>query len=251
MTSESPIKHRFFARVARSVREVVSFFTEHPVVVPPLTLSVSISEHLPRGRAMESSLSVVLRFNEETFCDVLYVLHPTKGVPQVSIQYITSDIGQGTGTFLLYLQLWVAYRMGIQDVVLENETDDPVRAARGIYEAFEVEERGKNRTALRGQSLAEKLHTVEGAMRLRMGPWFEAHAVRKLEGLMDQVEDKGVYTVWSEEAPASVARWLREEKQRGFRGGMRKGGRRKTHHRRRRVSMTLRKRSSARSSSKR
>lgn len=251
MASESPIKHRFFARVARSVREVVSFFTDHPVVVAPLKLEVSVAEHLPRRRAVESALSVVLRFNEETFCDVLYVLHLTKSVPQVSIQYITSDVGQGTGTFLLYLQLWVAYRMGIQDVVLENETDDPVRAARGIYEAFDVEERGKNRTALRGQSLAEKLHTVEGAMRLRMGPWFAVHAVKKLEGLMDRVEDRGVYDVWSEEAPASVARWLQEEKQRGFRGGIRKGGRRKTHHRRRKVSMTLRKRSSARSSSKR
>jgi len=38
MALESPIKHRFFARVARSVREVVSFFTAHPVVVPPLAL---------------------------------------------------------------------------------------------------------------------------------------------------------------------------------------------------------------------
>lgn len=247
MASNLPIKHRFFARVARSVREVVSFFTAHPVVVARLTLEASVEEHLARGRAVESSLSVVLRLNADTFCDVLYVLHPTHGVPQVIIRYITSDVGQGTGTFLLYLQLWVAYRMGIQDVVLENETDDPVRAARGIYEAFEVEERGKNRTALRGQSLAEKLHTVEGAMRLRMGPWFEAHAVRKLERLMDAVENQGVYTVWSEEAPASVSRWLREEKQRGFRGG----GRRKTHHRRRKVSITLRKRSSARSSSKR
>ncbi len=251
MASNLPIKHRFFARVARSVREVVSFFTDHPVVVAPLTLSVSIEERSGRFRNLTSSLSVVLRLNPDTFCHVLYLLHPMESLPTVSIQYITSDVGEGTGTFLLYLQLWVAYRMGIQDVVLENETDDPVRAARGIYEAFEVEERGKNRTALRGQSLAEKLHTVEGAMRLRMGPWFEAHAVKKLEGLMDRVEDKGVYTVWSEEAPASVSRWLREEKQRGFRGGMRKGGRRKTHHRRRKVSMTLRKRSSARSSSKR
>ena len=80
--------------------------------------------------------------------------------------------GQKLGTLLFHLQMLSLYSSGVKIFYLNNATDEPHRAARGIYSLLEVDKTGKGydggeeRGAYAGQTLEEQLRLSEGSMRL-------------------------------------------------------------------------------------
>jgi len=69
------------------------------------------------------------------------------------------------GHFLFLLQLLLSILMDVKVYSLENFTNDPVRAARGIYRGFKIDKREEDRSKYVGFSLEDQLHLSEGRMR--------------------------------------------------------------------------------------
>lgn len=53
------------------------------------------------------------------------------------IDMIESNLGYRVGSFLLDIFVYISILIGVNIVKLENETDDPLRASKGIYQMFE------------------------------------------------------------------------------------------------------------------
>lgn len=97
-------------------------------------------------------------------------------VKEAFINTISSTIGNKTGTFLLYLHTYLLIKQNITNVTLNNATNDPARAASGIYKMFNVDMRQQNRSKAIGASLHNRLIISGGYMRLRvtnMNTWNE------------------------------------------------------------------------------
>lgn len=105
---------------------------------------------------------------KKAFCSVSYIAPNNIHLDHAHVIFVQSSLGYYTGVFLLYLQLLLCYSANIREVTLDNYTNDPSRAASGIYKRFIVNERGHSRSEFIGKSMAEKLHASEGEMRLSM-----------------------------------------------------------------------------------
>ena len=78
---------------------------------------------------------------------------------------VYSLYGGGLGHFLFLLQMLLSILMDVKVYSLENFTNDPVRAAQGIYKGFEIDQREEDRSNYVGLSLEDQLHLSEGKMR--------------------------------------------------------------------------------------
>ena len=78
---------------------------------------------------------------------------------------VYSLYGGGLGHFLFLLQILLSIMMDVKVYSLENYTNDPVRAAQGIYREFEIDKREEDRSNYVGMSLEDQLHLSEGRMR--------------------------------------------------------------------------------------
>lgn len=83
---------------------------------------------------------------------------------------VNSDIGKRTGTLLFHLTLLLAISLNVSVFYLDNFTDEPARAAQGIYSLFQVdktkERHGTDRQEFVGMNLEDQIHLAEGGMRL-------------------------------------------------------------------------------------
>ena len=53
------------------------------------------------------------------------------------INMVKSDMGYRVGSFLFDIFIYISILIGVNSIKLENDTDDPLRAAKGIYNMFE------------------------------------------------------------------------------------------------------------------
>jgi hypothetical protein len=53
------------------------------------------------------------------------------------INMVKSNMGYRTGNFLFDIFIYISILMGVSKIKLDNDTDDPLRAAKGIYSMFE------------------------------------------------------------------------------------------------------------------
>ena len=88
-----------------------------------------------------------------------------KGYLSSHILNVSSTIGGRVGQLLFNLHLLLSIRSNVTNLTLENMTDDPERAANGIYKLLIVDKRGKPRCDFKNMSLSEQLHESEGSMR--------------------------------------------------------------------------------------
>jgi len=190
---------RAFTRITELATHVTRYFEEHPILREEYHIrmdEIKIKGPYRNGRDKTSTLHLVLRINQDTFCHVGYFHKMDK--PLTAVVYgVYSDLQNGIGVLLLYLQLIIAYLAGVQEVTLDNVTNVPARAALGIYEAFNVNMRGKNRSKFIGESLEGRLLLSEGEMRLVFDRSFPSHAREKLESLASRPPNP----VWREDAP--------------------------------------------------
>ncbi|MGI9554568.1 MAG: hypothetical protein ACR2M6_01235, partial [Vampirovibrionia bacterium] len=122
----------------------------------------------------ESSNELLVRFalNETTYSGASYSMATDgdySGHMLASGIGVNSDIGNRTGTLLFHLTLLLAISLNVSVFYLDNFTDEPARAAQGIYSLFQVdktkERHGTERKEFVGLNLEDQIHLAEGSMR--------------------------------------------------------------------------------------
>jgi hypothetical protein len=88
-----------------------------------------------------------------------------KGYLSSHILNVSSNVGAKVGHLLFLFHILLSIRSNVANFDLENMTDDPGRAAKGIYNLLIVDKRGKHRNNFKNMSLSEQLHESEGSMR--------------------------------------------------------------------------------------
>jgi len=116
-----------------------------------------------------NTLHVCLWLNEHTYSKVLYYVEQQGLYKQELVavgQGTNSNLGNYTGTMLFHLQLLL---MSLSNVVvfrLYNMTDNPERAARGIYSLLKVDKTNKSDIDFTNKTLSQQLYLSEGEMYL-------------------------------------------------------------------------------------
>jgi hypothetical protein len=113
----------------------------------------------------EKSSSLVLFFllDEENYSDTLYFINTDNGSLEGKVLGVYSNVGNKKGSFLLQLQLLLMFMSNVTLLHLDNYTNDPARAARGIYSDFNVRKRPPAKQWV-GKDLAEQLLMSDGEM---------------------------------------------------------------------------------------
>ena len=115
--------------------------------------------------------------DEVAYANAQYMSESSSGNQlEATVTFVRSNVGESTGTFLFHLQLLLAMLNNVQKVSIDNYTDNPARAAIGIYSLIDVNTTGISRESMpRLKSLDERLYESEGKMRLTMsGDFFKA-----------------------------------------------------------------------------
>ena len=113
----------------------------------------------------EKSSAFILFFllDKENYSDTLYFINTDNGSLEAKVLGVYSNVGNKIGSFLLQLQLLLMFISNVASVNLDNYTDDPARAARGVYSDFSVRKRGPPANWA-GKDLAEQLLMADGEM---------------------------------------------------------------------------------------
>lgn len=169
---ELPKRQTLFDHTRKLIEDaerITSLVNESNLFKSPFTIECKY-KMTERG----GSIVVSFNLNKDTFASSEFYNHSSIVEPYIDvvILYVKSDIGYGTGFFLFYLQLLLCYIENIQQITLENETDDSLRAAKSIYGEFNVNKRGVNRSEFMGKTLKEQLYIAEHKMRRVMSSDF-------------------------------------------------------------------------------
>jgi len=106
----------------------------------------------------EDNYSVFLYYNDYETNNYLYAI----------CKDVNSTYGNYIGTFLFNIQMLLVYLSNTQKINLDNYTDNPDRAAMGIYSLLDVDKRGETREEFYGKNLEEQLLISEGKMYLNI-----------------------------------------------------------------------------------
>ena len=104
-----------------------------PLFRPPYYLEYTIT---PRPRCYVVLFALRKEDWYVAHASVVYVLHDLTAV----CDHVDSAIGHRVGSFLFLLHYRLAMECGVRLFTLDNMTDDPLRAARGIYSMLMWEE---------------------------------------------------------------------------------------------------------------
>ena len=167
-----------------------------------------------------SGFQLVVSLNKATYCSAVYTSKDGSHLDHVHIIFVASNLGHYTGVFLFNIQLLICSILGFPEVTLENYTDDPVRAAKGIYKSFKVNQRGHLRSDFVGKNLAGKLQASEGNMRLQMTPYVRTKIERDLDKISEKASDSNERNPWKDNYSERMYRVIRHLQQ-TFTGGSR------------------------------
>lgn len=169
------------------------------------------------------SLQVVFFINdiESTFCTTSYTANKSSQLDHAHIIFVRSVLGYSTGVFLLNIQLIMCYLSNILEVTLENYTDEPSRAAKGIYKRFAVNKRGHSSNDFIGKNLETQLHASEGEMRLTMNANVLKYIKSDLNNISEKIDIQSITNPWNPDYSKRLAAFLRNIGEH-FTGGFRR-----------------------------
>lgn len=150
-------------------------------------------------------LAVRFSLNEETYSGASYFIEDTgfyKGRLSASGIGVNSSIGYKTGTLLFHLTLFLAISCNASVFYLDNFTDDPARAAQGIYDLLDVDKtmarHGTARSEFAGLNLEDQLHLAEGGMRLVIDRTTLRRWKTKMTTLAQKVQNLNLPSPWAQ-----------------------------------------------------
>lgn len=117
-------------------------------------------------------ITIGVRIDEDNFSEVDYFMNYKDLKLEGRGKGVKSTIKNSTGSLLFNLQLLLMVLSNVVLFTLDNFTDDPARAATGIYELLDVnksaESTGHSASDWSYKSLEEKLLMSEGGMKLNI-----------------------------------------------------------------------------------
>lgn len=133
-----------------------------------------------------NKITIGFKINENNFSEVDYFISNSQ--LQGRGKGVKSDIGNRTGSLLFNLNLLLMVLSNVVYFSLANFTDDPARAANGIYELLDVnqsaEDTGYSASDWSYKSLQEKLLMSEGEMKLNINN-IHSDIQKKLTDIID------------------------------------------------------------------
>ena len=119
-------------------KRIVKLINEQQIFDSPLNIRSNKSE----SRATPY-IEIIFSLDDENYCQAGYTTNASTGNQiQGTISFVASAAGNKIGSFLLQLHLLMAYMSNVQRMELDNMTDNPERAATGIYRDFSFKEKG-------------------------------------------------------------------------------------------------------------
>ena len=119
-------------------KRIVKLINEQQLFDSPLNIRSNKSE----SRATPY-IKIIFSLDDENYCQAGYTTNASTGNKiQGTISFVASAAGNKIGSFLLQLHLLMAYMSNVQRMELDNMTDNPQRAATGIYRDFSFKEKG-------------------------------------------------------------------------------------------------------------
>lgn len=97
-----------------------------------LQYEVKFMSSYSRGRGWDVKFFI----NEQIYSDAIF--YRENDILRAKVGFVSSNIGNHTGTFLLHLLVLLFIFSKTQIAALDNFANDPARAARGIYSLFDV-----------------------------------------------------------------------------------------------------------------
>ena len=175
----------------------------------------------------QNMLAVRFALNEETYSGASYFLEVSgfyKGHLAASGIGVNSNLGNRTGTLLFHLTLLLVISSNAAIFYLDNFTDDPARAAQGIYELLDVDKtiarHGTDRSEFAGLNLEDQLHLSEGGMRLIIDASTHKRWKQKFLKIGLKAQNQNLPSPWIQPAEKSMQRFVTQiSKFQGFSGG--------------------------------
>lgn len=187
----------------------------------------------------ESGEKLIAKFylNEKTYSRGLYYIESEglyKGSLVAQGAGVNSDIGNRTGMLMFHLQLLLVMTSGVRIFNLLNFTDEPARAARGIYALLDVDTtlgtHGTPRKEFAHKSLHDKLLLSDGEMRLVVDGSSILRWKKQMMELAETLEEtlEGTGYPWNPDVKINMERFIRQLGERDLAGGRRKRRKSKT-----------------------
>lgn len=111
----------------------------------------------------DSSIILYFSLDKDNYSEVVYIYNRDNGSLEGKVLGVYSNVGNKIGSFLLQLQLLLMFISNVTLLNLDNYTNEPARAARGIYSDFSIKKRGPPANWV-GKDLAEQLLMADGEM---------------------------------------------------------------------------------------
>jgi hypothetical protein len=148
--------------------KIVALVNQSQLLLPEFPVKFELIRQPPSNNTYAK-----FSLNEDSYSMATYFIDdsaPRAGYLTGAGRGVKSNLGKRTGTFLFHLQLLLMLLSGAQVFYLENFTDEPARAAKGIYSLLNVNktkrDTGAERSEFTGARLDDQLMTSEGQMRL-------------------------------------------------------------------------------------
>lgn len=154
------------------------------------------------------------------FCTTIYTSNSNLQLQNGHIMFVKSKLGYHTGVFLFNIQLILCYLTNIPEVILENYTDDRLRAAKGIYKRFMIDKRGHSPNEYKGKNFEAQLHTSEDHMRLPMTSDLLQYIIQDLHDISEKAEVPSNTNPWNPEYSRRLTTFISSIKQ--YFGGSRR-----------------------------
>lgn len=184
---------------------IIQFFSDHPVLVHHTLRHVS--------EVTRQGIGVQLRLDEENYANSFIIWDEEKETVTSGITMVESSMGHSIGFFLFHLQLVLAILSGATEITIDNDTNDPARARRGIYQLFKTNVRNmdaQERARWRALSEENQMRKPEMVHMVRKGSLAQIHKVltKRLREQRDR-NVAGKEEIWRENVEEVLALFFR------------------------------------------
>jgi len=129
-------------------------------------------------------------FDEKNYCIFLYYKdYYTNNYLYAICKDVNSTYKNYIGTFLFNIQMLLVCLSNTQQINLDNYTDNPERAAMGIYSILNVDKRNEDRKKFYGKTLKEQLYLSEGKMYLNINSDTKELVFNKFIEIVKKIND--------------------------------------------------------------
>jgi hypothetical protein len=111
------------------------------------------------------------------------------------------------------MKLILCYLSNISEIIIENDTDDRLRAAKGIYKRFMIDKRGHSPNEYKGKNFEAQLFTSEDQMRLSMTSDLLQYIIQDLHDISEKTEVPSNTNPWNPEYSRRLTTFISNVKQ--------------------------------------